>query len=162
MTGLAGTEHGLFRSWMATAATQVFMNDTLSQVARDTVQWHTQLPWLMLGIVALPMLLSAWRLKIYPSVWWAVLLGISVMASVVTVFAPSMLIVTLLIDLVVGMFARIDFLRALPVSRKAGETVVYFFKTGMSYRYLIHTRTVPIETDRLEVYIRTMLHWLML
>ena len=87
------------------------MNDTLSQVARDTIQWHTQLPWLMLVIVALPLLLSAWRLKIYPTIWWAVLLGVSVVFSVLTIFAPSMLIITLLVDFALVMLASVDFLR---------------------------------------------------
>tara|TARA_R110002049_G_scaffold72490_2_gene187042 strand:- start:16954 stop:18387 length:1434 start_codon:yes stop_codon:yes gene_type:complete len=105
------------------------MNDTFSQVARDTVQWHTQLPWLMLSIVALPMLLAAWRLKIYPTVAWAVVLAISVCFSVLTVFAPSMLIVALLIDFALALVAAFDFLRlylatsrGITVSRRIAKT----------------------------------------
>ena len=105
------------------------MNDTLSQVARDTVQGHTQLPWLMLGVVALPMLLAAWRLKIFPTAMWAVLLGVSIVFSILTVFVPSMLIVTLLVDLALVMVAAIDFLRlflstgrGIAVSRQIART----------------------------------------
>ena len=50
------------------------MNETVTQVAQERFQLLAQLPWLMLGAFALPLVLAAWRLKIYPTVTWIVLL----------------------------------------------------------------------------------------
>ncbi|WP_442507570.1 DUF58 domain-containing protein [Novipirellula sp. SH528] len=86
------------------------MNDAITQVAKDEFQWLTQIPWLFLGLIALPLIVASWRAKIYPTRWWAVLLSISVIASLVTVFVPSMVIAVWMIDGSILTLAVVDFL----------------------------------------------------
>ena len=47
----------------------------------------------------LPLVLAAWKLKIYPSIWWTSILGVSLVASVITIFFPNFLIIAAAIDL---------------------------------------------------------------
>lgn len=87
------------------------MNETLQQVMQGQTPWQSQLPWLTLAILALPLVLAAWRLKIYPSIWWTVILGISLVACVIAIFNPSFLVIAVAIDLGLVAIAAIDFLR---------------------------------------------------
>jgi len=87
------------------------MHQQTWQVALASITWQHQFPWLFLGLIAVPLLLSAWRLKIFPTLGWAVILGCSVIASVITVFVPDAFFITLLIDLALLMLASVDFLR---------------------------------------------------
>ncbi len=105
------------------------MGDTVTQVTEQQFQWLSQLPWLLLLIVALPMLLAAWRLKIYPTRWWIVLLGISVVASLISVFNSSFVVFVGIIDCLILIVAANDFLllymstnRGIEVSREIART----------------------------------------
>lgn len=86
------------------------MNDALRQVVQEQTPWESQLPWLTLALLSLPLVLAAWKLKIYPSIWWTAILGISLIASVVTIFYRDFLIVAAAIDLFLVALAAIDFL----------------------------------------------------
>lgn len=86
------------------------MNDTLQQLVQDQTPWESQLPWLTLALLALPLVLAAWKLKIYPSIWWTGILGISLIASVVTIFYRNFLIMAAAVDLFLVAVAAIDFL----------------------------------------------------
>ncbi len=86
------------------------MDDAITQVAQDRFQLLTTLPWLMLVAFALPLVLAAWRLKIYPTVVWIVLLSVSMIGSLATVFySPAIVIVGTLDGLIVTV-AAIDFM----------------------------------------------------
>ncbi|MGB7345561.1 MAG: DUF58 domain-containing protein [Pirellulaceae bacterium] len=86
------------------------INETVQQVATDQIQWLTQLPWLLMGLVALPMVLAAFRLKIYPTIYWAILLATGVITSLINVFQPQFVVVVVAIDLLILIVAAIDFL----------------------------------------------------
>lgn len=58
----------------------------------------TQLPWLLLVALALPLVVAAWRAKIYPALPWVVLLSVSLGLSLLTAFVPPMLLAVLLFD----------------------------------------------------------------
>ncbi len=73
--------------------------------------WQNQLPWLTLVVLALPLVLAAWRLKIYPSIWWILILAVSVVSCVIAIFNPGFLVVAALIDLGLVAVAAVDFLR---------------------------------------------------
>ena len=105
------------------------MNDALRQVVQEQTPWQSQLPWLTLALLSLPLVLAAWKLKIYPSIWWTVILGISLIASVVTIFVRDFLIIATVIDLFLIAAAAIDFLwlylntnRGIEVSRTIPRT----------------------------------------
>ena len=49
--------------------------NTLGQVATDSIPWHNQLPWLTLAAVAFPLVFAARKLKIYPTIWWSLILN---------------------------------------------------------------------------------------
>jgi len=87
------------------------MNDALLQSAQSNIQWYSQLPWLTLAIVAAPLIFAARKFKIFPSIWWVLILLGSLVACVVTIFAPSFLVVAAAIDLGLVGIALLDFLR---------------------------------------------------
>jgi glucan phosphoethanolaminetransferase (alkaline phosphatase superfamily) len=62
------------------------LREVVQATATDSIQWATQLPWLLMMIVAVPMLFVAWKLRIYPTKYWIALLGIGVLLSLVNVF----------------------------------------------------------------------------
>jgi uncharacterized protein (DUF58 family) len=105
------------------------MNDALRQFAQEPTSWQSQLPWLTLALLSLPLVLAAWKLKIYPSIWWTLILATSLIASVLTIFVPDFLIVAAAIDLFLIAVATIDFLwlylntnRGIEVSRTIPRT----------------------------------------
>lgn len=105
------------------------MNDILQSVVQNQTQWQTGLPWLTLVMLALPLILAAWKLRIYPSLYWLILVGISLVASVITIFAPGMLLLTIVVDLFLVLAATIDFVwlylssnRGIEVSRSIPRT----------------------------------------
>jgi uncharacterized protein (DUF58 family) len=104
-------------------------NDTVRQVLEEGWQWHTQLPWLALVLVATPLLLAAWRLRIYPSPAWMMILLASVVVTVLTILWPNMLVIAALIDLGLIAGATTDFLllylntnRGIEVTRTIART----------------------------------------
>jgi uncharacterized protein (DUF58 family) len=105
------------------------MGDTAAQVAEQQYQWLSQLPWLVLIVCALPIALAAWRLKIYPTRWWIGLLSASVIASLISVFTPSFVVIVGIIDCLILIVAANDFLlvylatnRGIEVSRSIART----------------------------------------
>ena len=105
------------------------MNDILQSVVQNRTQWQTGLPWLTLLLLALPLILAAWKLRIYPSLYWLILVGISLVASVITIFAPGVLFLTVAVDLFLLLAATIDFVwlylssnRGIEVSRSIPRT----------------------------------------
>jgi uncharacterized protein (DUF58 family) len=86
------------------------LNETFLQVLRDQNPWQSQWPWLLLALLSLPLVVAAWKFKVYPSIWWIVILGISLVASVITIFAPNFLVFAAAIDFFLIMFAAVDFL----------------------------------------------------
>ncbi len=85
-------------------------DESIQQVTENQIQWMTQLPWLLMVVFALPMVVAAKQLKIYPTWYWSLLLSIGVIASLVNVFYPHLVIVIVVIDLLIVIFAAIDFL----------------------------------------------------
>jgi uncharacterized protein (DUF58 family) len=87
------------------------MNEALLQSAQTNIQWYGQLPWLTLVLLAVPLVFIARRFKIYPSIWWVLILLVSLITCVVTIFATDFLIVAAAIDLTLIAIAMVDFLR---------------------------------------------------
>jgi uncharacterized protein (DUF58 family) len=87
------------------------MNNAIQQVVQDQTQWQSQLPWLTLALLALPLVFAARELNIYPSIWWTLILGISLVASVITIFFPDFLIITVTVDVALIAVAGVDFVR---------------------------------------------------
>ena len=84
------------------------LREVVQATATDSIQWATQLPWLLMMIVALPMLLVAWRLKIYPTMYWIALLGAGVLLSIVNVFFPRIVTAIIAVDALILTVAFID------------------------------------------------------
>lgn len=89
----------------------VLLNFLAQATEAEPAVWQNQLPWLTLVLIALPLVFAAKELKIYPTIWWTVILGISVVASVITIFQPMFLFATIAVDLLLIAIAAIDFLR---------------------------------------------------
>ncbi|MCG8651923.1 MAG: DUF58 domain-containing protein [Pirellulales bacterium] len=105
------------------------MQDAITQIAQDQFQWLTTLPWLMLAVFALPLILAASRLWIYPTVAWILLLCVSLVAGLVTVFYEPAVIVVGIFDGLIITVAAIDFVllylatnRGITVSRDLPRT----------------------------------------
>ncbi|MGI9471786.1 MAG: DUF58 domain-containing protein [Rubripirellula sp.] len=105
------------------------MNDTVLNVIEEQAHFYTTLPWLTLAVLALPLIVAAWKFKVFPTVWWTVVLGVSLLTSVFTIFQPNFLIVAAILDLVLVAIATIDFLllylntnRGIEVTRSIART----------------------------------------
>lgn len=105
------------------------MNDPFTQVAQDQFQLLTTLPWLMLLAFAMPLVVAAWRLKIYPTVVWILLLTASLITGLVAVFYQPAIVVVGLLDGLIMTVAAIDFMlvylatnRGIEVTRELPRT----------------------------------------
>ena len=105
------------------------MKDTVQGVLQEQVNQYSQLPWLTLIVLAMPLILVSWRLKIYPTAWWVLVLLGSLATSVATIFQPGLLFVAALLDLGLIGIATVDLLlvflqtnRGISVSRSIPRT----------------------------------------
>ncbi len=64
----------------------------------ETFQYASQWPWLLLALIAAPLAWVAWRLRVYPTWWWMLLLGTSLILSLIAVFIPQLAAAVLLVD----------------------------------------------------------------
>ena len=64
---------------------------TAANAVPQAIEIAVFLPWLLLFTLALPMVWVAWRLKVYPSIYWTILLAISLVVCVLMIFVPSSL-----------------------------------------------------------------------
>lgn len=74
------------------------MQPFLTEAAESQFRGLTQLPWLLLFALAIPLVVAAWRGRIYPAPAWIVLLSVSLGLSLITVFVPPLLLAVLLVD----------------------------------------------------------------
>ena len=105
------------------------MSEAFRQAAQENIQWYSQLPWLTLVLLALPLVYAAGKFKIYPSMWWTLILTGSLIACVLTIFSPNFLIVAAAIDLMLVGIAGVDFLRLSMGSRQGIEVSRNIAKT---------------------------------
>ncbi|TWU55433.1 DUF58 domain-containing protein [Rubripirellula reticaptiva] len=105
------------------------MNESIRQSLETEIQWQSQWPWLMLALLAAPLVFAAWKLRIYPSRGWLALLGVSLLVCVLTIFFPNFLVIAALLDLVLILVAGVDFVllyvltnRGIEVQRKIART----------------------------------------
>ena len=84
------------------------MNESFSNSIQGEFQWYTQLPWLLLIVLIVPLLVFAKYLRIFPSVGWIVLLAISLITCVFTIFMPSFLVIAAVIDVGLLVVAAVD------------------------------------------------------
>jgi len=73
------------------------MENTLLAQA-ETFQYASRLPWLLLTLVVLPVVVVIWRLKVYPTWWWMVVLAGSVVLSLFAIFIPPIVPAVFLVD----------------------------------------------------------------
>lgn len=85
------------------------MQESLIRAAEQEIQGLTQLPWLVLAALAVPLVLAAWRTRTYPTRWWLVLLAGSVLLSLLTVFLPPLLFSVCLLDGIIVAVTAADF-----------------------------------------------------
>jgi uncharacterized protein (DUF58 family) len=72
-------------------------------------QWLSQLPWLMLLLLSLPLVAAAYRTRIFPTRLWVSLLGVSTICSVLFVLSPDWLVVLVIVDGLIFIVTAIDF-----------------------------------------------------
>lgn len=75
-----------------------------------TFQWISALPWLMLVVVALPLVLVAWLLKAYPTQRWIAVLGVSLLVSLLTVVNRELILIVALVDGLLAATVAVDLL----------------------------------------------------
>lgn len=64
----------------------------------ESFRYVSQWPWLVLLLIALPLAWIAWRLRVYPTWNWMILLGSSLVLSLIAIFFPPLAAVVLLLD----------------------------------------------------------------
>ncbi len=74
------------------------MPPNLTEAAESQFRGLTQLPWLLLALLVVPLVIAAWRARIYPAPAWVALLTGSLLLSLLTVFVPAMLLAVLFLD----------------------------------------------------------------
>ena len=65
------------------------------------IAWITYLPWIFLAFTLMPVIALAWTWRIYPTTRWAIPLTIAFSLSVISVFAPTMLPVLIIVDIAI-------------------------------------------------------------
>ena len=105
------------------------MNNIFQDVVQQRAEWLTYLPWVSLVAFALPLIIAAWRLRIFPSLYWALVITISLIASVITIFVPDVILLAVVIDVTLILMALVDFIwlylnsnRGIEVSRTISRT----------------------------------------
>lgn len=91
--------------------------------AESQFRWATQLPWLFFALLALPLVLAAWRTRTFPSMLWVGLLSVALALSLLTVFVPPALPVVLLFDGMIVALAAGDFFLIHRLTRRGGVAV---------------------------------------
>src|SRR5690606_29881325 len=64
----------------------------------ESFRYVSQWPWLVLALIATPLVGLAWRLRVFPTWNWMILLGCSLALSLVAIFVPPLASVVLLVD----------------------------------------------------------------
>ncbi|MCM2371373.1 DUF58 domain-containing protein [Aporhodopirellula aestuarii] len=83
---------------------------TLASDVGNEIQWLSGLPWLLLLVLSLPLIIAAYRTRVFPTGLWASLLGVSIVLSVLFVFSPQWLVVLVMVDGLIFVVTLIDFL----------------------------------------------------
>jgi len=68
----------------------------------------TELPWLLLLGIAIPLVLVAWKLKAFPTWWWMALFAFSFALSLLAIFAPEVSFLVVMFALVGTIFVALD------------------------------------------------------
>ncbi len=97
-----------------------------AEAFRQFSQW----PWLLLTLLALPIVWTAWRLKAYPTWSWLALLGVSLVLSLITVFYPPVVVAVLIVDTIFVVLVTIDLLILITTTRGAIEVERELARTG--------------------------------
>ena len=80
----------------------------LTESVREKFQIIAALPWLLLALLAAPMVAIAVKLRAFPTWWWMALLATSLVLSALTIAFPVLLLVTLAIDGLLVVIATVD------------------------------------------------------
>lgn len=75
----------------------------------DEFQSLSQLPWLLLALISVPLVIAALSTRIFPTRLWSGLLAIPITCSVLVVFSPDWLVAVALVDGVIFIVTAIDF-----------------------------------------------------
>jgi len=79
----------------------------------------TQWPWLVLLMIASPVVIVAWKLKAYPTWWWMGLIGFSLGLSLLAFFSSQIAAMVLIFACVSAIFLALD-LAALWIGTRSG------------------------------------------
>ena len=97
-------------------------------------------PWLLLFCLAVPLIVIAWRTRCYPTLGWTFPLALTIVASVVTVFVPAALTMTLVLDAVligVTAFDLYGLLRRSRTGLSAVRSVPATVSLGVPFRSVL-------------------------
>ncbi|MCC9602712.1 DUF58 domain-containing protein [Stieleria sp. JC731] len=86
------------------------MNEIVRDITENQFQAYSQLPWLMLAIFAVPLIVAAWKFKMFPTMVWMGVLALTLVGSVATVFNPNLFVWVLATDWLLLIVASVDFL----------------------------------------------------
>lgn len=105
--------------------TMTAMNDAISQlngrVTGDQIEAFAELPWLLLALIAAPLVVVAWRFRTFPTLGWIGVLSVVLVGSVAAVFHQQLFFLLLIIDWLLVIIASLDFL-ALYLATNRGIT----------------------------------------
>ncbi len=79
----------------------------------------TQLPWLLLLCIAVPIVFVAWKLNAFPTWWWMALFAISFLFALIAVLASDVVVLLMLFISTAIVFVAVD-LAALIIGTKSG------------------------------------------
>lgn len=75
----------------------------------EKFQWVSQLPWLLLVLLSVPLVVAALNARIFPTRLWAGFLAVPILCSILVVFSPDWLVVVALTDGLILIVTAIDF-----------------------------------------------------
>ncbi|TWT75065.1 DUF58 domain-containing protein [Allorhodopirellula solitaria] len=73
------------------------------------LSWLSQLPWLLLILLSLPLVIAALATRVFPTRFWAGSLAIPIACSVLVVVSPDWLVIVALVDAMILIVSAVDY-----------------------------------------------------
>lgn len=99
------------------------MNKALADVETQAFDWVSGVPWLVMVLVALPLVFVAWRSRTYPTQLLVWLMVAPILLGLAAIIWPSLLALVALVDGIIALVAVVDY-AMLPPSKATGNTLL--------------------------------------
>lgn len=115
------------------------MNETAASVETQAFDWISSMPWLVIAMVAVPLVIIAWRSRTYPTELLVGLILVPIILGLFAIIWPSLVALVAFVDGVIALVAAVDY--AMLPSRKATGLTLF------AERSIPRTMSINAATD---------------